>query len=532
MYKTIDLFAGAGGLSLGFKQTGRFEIVAAAEINSNARATYKENIPDNPKNFKFISNVIGCDFEALSKELGGIEIVIGGPPCQGFSNANRQKNQLINMNNALVKEYFRAIKEIRPKAFVMENVSMLESDTHRFYDSYNDHDEIEALRGIGNNINTRDDTIFISKDNFAGFDMLAVANSKELAERILLPKQLYKLVRVLNKNKKDDKRLEKTLNRDSKQLIKLINEFLQDISEEDNIKFKIGMMLLSIKNAMSSKEQVRQCVELEELVELQKNVISIVEIYQNKLIGVYQKSGDGNVVFATKSYAVIDYINAILGNEYIQEGATLNAEWFGVPQERRRHIVIGVRRDVAKKNKISFPDKTVCDEHYTVADAIMDLAGYEAGYDKSYGDIPYTNDNLSTYAAEMRRGSISVKNHITTETTETAMERFKAIKPGKNFHSLDAELKTTYSDPTRTQNTIYLRLNPDEPSGTVVNVRKSMWIHPTLDRAVTVREAARLQSFPDKFKFIGTKDSQYQQVGNAVPPKLAQGIADIVLNLI
>ena len=120
MYKTIDLFAGAGGLSLGFKQTGRFEIVAAAEINSNARATYKENIPTNPSNFKFIDNVIGCDFRALSEELGGIEIVIGGPPCQGFSNANRQKNQLINMNNALVKEYFRAIKEIRPIAFVMK----------------------------------------------------------------------------------------------------------------------------------------------------------------------------------------------------------------------------------------------------------------------------------------------------------------------------------------------------------------------------------------------------------------------------
>ena len=112
------------------------------------------------------------------------------------------------------------------------------------------------------------------------------------------------------------------------------------------------------------------------------------------------------------------------------------------------------------------------------------------------------------------------------------MQRFKAIEQGKNFHSLDETLKTTYSDPTRTQNTIYLRLNPNEPSGTVVNVRKSMWIHPTLDRAVSVREAARLQSFPDSFKFIGTKDSQYQQVGNAVPPKLAKGIAEIVLNLI
>ena len=132
----------------------------------------------------------------------------------------------------------------------------------------------------------------------------------------------------------------------------------------------------------------------------------------------------------------------------------------------------------------------------------------------------------------MRNGSTTVKNHITTKTTDTAMERFKEIKQGNNFHSLSDEMKSTYAKPERTQNTIYLRLDPDEPSGTVVNVRKSMWIHPTLDRAVTVREAARLQSFPDTFEFVGTKDSQFQQVGNAVPPLLAKGIAEQVLKYI
>lgn len=59
-----------------------------------------------------------------------------------------------------------------------------------------------------------------------------------------------------------------------------------------------------------------------------------------------------------------------------------------------------------------------------------------------------------------------------------------------------------------------------------MNVRKSMWIHPTLNRAVSIREAARLQTFPDSFVFCGTKDSQYQQVGNAVPPMLAKAIAE------
>lgn len=89
--------------------------------------------------------MVGYDFAQLSEKVGGIDIVIGGPPCQGFSNANRQKNHLISMNNGLVKEYFRAIKEIKPKAFVMENVSMLRSDTHRFYESTKDNQEIEVL---------------------------------------------------------------------------------------------------------------------------------------------------------------------------------------------------------------------------------------------------------------------------------------------------------------------------------------------------------------------------------------------------
>ena len=163
----------------------------------------------------------------------------------------------------------------------------------------------------------------------------------------------------------------------------------------------------------------------------------------------------------------------------------------------------------------------------------MDLANYTAGYEKDSLQIPYgEDDEISEYASLMREGSNTVKNHITTKTTDIAMERFKKIKQGKNFHSLSEEMKSTYAKPERTQNTIYLRLNPDEPSGTVVNVRKSMWIHPTLDRAVTVREAARLQSFPDTFEFVGTKDSQFQQVGNAVPPLLAKGIAENLLNYI
>ena len=240
------------------------------------------------------------------------------------------------MNNALVKEYFRAIKEIRPIAFVMENVSMLESDTHRFYDSHNDHDEIEALRTQGYAIPTRDDEIFISKDNFIGFDMLDIAMHIETVESIILPNELYVLIRVLNKNKNNKKRLPNFLQKNKNQLIKQIDKYIEMEDNQDSHKIRICEMLQIIKAVLPEAEALRECAELSSLVELQKNLISIREIYQNRLIGDYKKDTDNNVVFATKSYSVIDYINAILGNQYIQKGATLNAEWFGVPQERRR----------------------------------------------------------------------------------------------------------------------------------------------------------------------------------------------------
>lgn len=544
LYKTIDLFAGAGGLSLGFKMTGQFELVAAAEINENAKATYKKNLVKNENDFTFIDNVVSYDFSQLNEMVGGIDVVIGGPPCQGFSNANRQKNHLISMNNGLVKEYFRAIKEIRPKAFVMENVSMLRSDTHRFYESTKDNEEIEALINSGFEIPKREDVLYIANSQYENIDFRLI-DEVDLS-RFTIPKDLLQLLSVLSKNIGNKKRFPTYLEKHSSEIIRriddlqgidgydeTINERLKEIrdalsrvvlpgkKEEKDYNDKLNKLMLLVSN----KEEV-----IRYIVSLQKMIETMEEISSNGLIGQYSVDDTGCLIYIVNSYSVNDYVNAILGGEYIQKGDTINAEWFNVPQERRRHIVIGIRRDICGDVELELPTEPEDLEVPTVRQAIMDLVDYEVGYNKEYNELMYTGEEmLSDYAKLMREGSVSVKNHITTQTTKTAMERFRQIQPGKNFHSLSKEMKSTYSKPERTQNTIYLRLEPDAPSGTVVNVRKSMWIHPTLDRAVTVREAARLQSFPDSFEFVGTKDSQFQQVGNAVPPLLAKGIAEHIL---
>lgn len=528
MLKTIDLFAGAGGLSFGFQQTGKFEIVAAAEINKNARKTYQRNISADNPNFIFINNVVGYDFGGLNQSVGGIDIVIGGPPCQGFSNANRQKNHLISMNNGLVKEYFRAIKEIRPRAFVMENVSMLRSDTHRFYESYKDNDEINALISQGHCIPKRTESVLISDCTFEGIDYATIEDTD--FDAIALPATLVHLLSVLNKNKTNPRRLPNFLEKNSREILKLIDLYASGIAAPSEAQQYVIERLHIIAKAIIDNNITNGSDALSDITKREKMIATVREIKQNELIGTYRINDNGALVFDVNSYSVIDYINAILGDEYVQDGRTVNAEWFGVPQERRRYIVIGIRKDLFNKEQILMPDAPENTPLITVADAIADLQDYDVCFESHHCELPYQdNAEISNYAVLMRAGSSGVNNHITTKTTGVAMERFKAIQKGKNFHSLDTTLKGTYSKPERTQNTIYLRLDPDKPSGTVVNVRKSMWIHPELDRAITVREAARLQSFPDKFIFVGTKDSQYQQVGNAVPPLLAEGIAHIIL---
>ena len=139
MLKILDLFAGAGGLSLGFEKTGQFEVVAIVENNKNAAKTYLRNHPG----LKNYEDILTVDFQQIKEECGEVDVIIGGPPCQGFSNANRQHRQLINGSNELVKKYVEAIKEIKPKAFVMENVKTIASNKHSFCVTHTDEDYIK-----------------------------------------------------------------------------------------------------------------------------------------------------------------------------------------------------------------------------------------------------------------------------------------------------------------------------------------------------------------------------------------------------
>lgn len=529
MYKVVDLFAGAGGLSLGFMQTKKYDIKVAFENNPAMQKTYKKN----HMGVDVRDDVCLADYDDIQKKYGKIDVVIGGPPCQGFSNANRQKNHAISQNNMLVKQYIRAIRELSPKAFVMENVSMLRSDVHRFYLDEADNELFGQEKYEIHMQNTK----LVLLDKAYMFDCAkTIARSPSAITANIWPEDCYVSLNVVYKMSKNHQKLLKTLKKHKKKLLEYADVYADERKKSDiesnDIALRSYEAFSAIKQFFDEKLEADKLKDvIEPAIMIQRMLSKSKEIFDNHLVvDKCDYAENGDLVAYIKSYAVFDYLKALLGtdsNGYEINQDVLCAADFGAPQKRKRFIVIGIKKSLT--DTVQLPIGIFSEKDYrTVQDAIGDLQNVPTVTDvaEDIGTPLKKADDISELGKSLR-DTDTLFNHIITKTRETALERFKVIKQGENFHSLNDSLKTnTYTDANRTQNTIYLRLAYNQPSGTVVNVRKSMWIHPELNRAISIREAARLQTFPDSFIFCGSKDKQYQQVGNAVPPIMAKAIAE------
>ncbi|HBI47845.1 MAG TPA: hypothetical protein DDX93_03900 [Smithella sp.] len=363
-YLGMDLFAGAGGLSLGFEQAG-FDIVYAVEKDKYAAETYKRNrarkfVTVDTRDISEISakEVLKC----LGLKKGDFEIVIGGPPCQGFSVSNTKTRNINNPQNNLIYKFVEFVKVIRPKWFLMENVGGL-------------------------------------------------------------------------------------------------NTF-----QDGNVR--------------------------------------------NNLICMFNRLG------------------------YSTQCAILNAANFGVPQNRNRIFFIGscLVNSAALIKKVKRIKRM---QPVTVYDAISDLPRLKNGNDEDIFAYRQNKDTLPNYQRILRKGmNGKVSNNLVSKNTSLAIKRFSQIKQGENLLSLARKkpsLVTNYKKLENCHHWIYLRLPWDKPSVTLNNFRKNMLIHPMQDRGLSVREAARMQSFPDIYKFYGLLGFQQQQVANAVPPILTKKIATFIL---
>lgn len=216
-------------------------------------------------------------------------------------------------------------------------------------------------------------------------------------------------------------------------------------------------------------------------------------------------------------------------DKYYVSYKILNASKLGIPQKRERVFIFGVKNrnldfeyyytktyEELRKKIPSFFNL------YSVWDAISNLS------------IP-TNDGLiknpkpeTSYQKYLSSNKTLLTNHTQTRHSKKTLDRIKKIRVGENWTVLNEKINSVHSGS-------YGRMNKNEPASTITTrfdtPSGGRFIHPVESRTITPREAARIQSFPDEFRFFGSRSSICTQIGNAVPPKLAYFIANIITEI-
>lgn len=271
---------------------------------------------------------------------------------------------------------------------------------------------------------------------------------------------------------------------------------------------------------------------------LYKSFIKFVEEFKPKAIVMENVVGmtsykEGRIIEQIKE----DFQSAGYPNV---EYKVLNAIEYGVPQFRKRVFFIATKNNMS----ISWPKQTHfpksefdrksllsnMKDYVTVGDALGDLPSLklpEKGIKIKDSEKKYKKPPDNEFQKYARNGHGTLHNNVTRWHRDKDIEVFKNMSQGGRWCDLSDEdrEKIGYSD--KSFNDKWKRLSNDEPSWTVVShLAKDgyMFIHPTQNRTISVREAARLQSFPDWFVFYGSRSAQFKQIGNAVPPLLAMAI--------
>ena len=195
---------------------------------------------------------------------------------------------------------------------------------------------------------------------------------------------------------------------------------------------------------------------------------------------------------------------------------------YGVPQMRKRLIFMGIRKDIGVPK---FPDPILSPENYlTCRDAVSDLPSLanDMGADESQ----YSSEPLTEYQKKMRGNCTVLHNHLGTNHTQMVKDTIALVPEGGNYKDLPPGWGESHRF-----HMAWTRLNGNAHARTVDTGHRNLF-HYEYNRIPTVRESARMQSFPDDFVFTGTKTQQSRQVGNAVPPLLGQALGQALLNII
>lgn len=279
-----------------------------------------------------------------------------------------------------------------------------------------------------------------------------------------------------------------------------------------------------------------------------KEYLRFVDAFAPRAILIENVPGLVSFEHGATLHAILDSL-AKLG--YGADVRILGAAYYGVPQMRWRTFILGLRGRNLPANAfpepiyhapihpnftttfngqslVKMPTAETDSKFTTVADAIGDLPPLENG-EQGEKIKQYISGPLCDYQRRARTGSSGVFNHEAPKLSEVNMKRLRYIMPGGNWTDIPDELlpkgmqRARKSDHTKR----YGRVCPDGLASTILTKCDPHWgayFHYNQDRSFTVREAARIQSFPDHYIFTGTQAQQFEQVGNAVPPLLAESV--------
>jgi DNA (cytosine-5)-methyltransferase 1 len=249
--------------------------------------------------------------------------------------------------------------------------------------------------------------------------------------------------------------------------------------------------------------------------------------------GIRGKAGSG----------IIDEVRALLSAAgYRVDMRVLSAEQFGVPQTRKRLFLCGFRgrafpwpepshEKSGANAETGLFDTPALPLPVTLHEAIGDLPGIRDGSRADRLAYP-KGRRVSDYARSLRSASGTVGNNICRMSNERAKSVFVHMRPGDKYMDLPPDIRKILPFREDIFADRLKRLDSRRPAWTVIahiGMDGYMYIHPTCNRTLSVREAARIQSFHDDHRFLGNMREQYVQVGNAVPPRLAAAIARAIM---
>ncbi|UZP04706.1 DNA cytosine methyltransferase [Clostridium botulinum] len=287
-----------------------------------------------------------------------------------------------------------------------------------------------------------------------------------------------------------------------KDIHELDNDYLKTFSQEENIVGVIGGPPCQGYSTVGTRDvnDPRNHLYLE--------YCRVVEVIKPKFFVIENVKG---LLTLNNGMFKDDIIHRFSKLGYNISFKVLNASNYGVPQNRQRVFFIGLKED-----EFEFPMEK--DYKVSTFEALSDLPELDV-MEECFEIYSYKDGEVSEYQRLMRKDSNMIYNHNETKHTEQTRNIISMIKDGGRISDLPEEYWGV-----RKYNKAFQRMNSKEPSHTIDTGHRN-YFHYKENRVPSVRECARIQSFPDKFVFIGAKTSQYKQVGNAVPPLLAEELA-------